>query len=79
VRRSQASVLRSLGELHHAQGRLREARACLDEAADIQRQLGLIPRLAQTLAVLAPVQAALGDQAAARLSHREANELLAAG
>jgi tetratricopeptide (TPR) repeat protein len=79
VRRSQASVLRSLGELHHAQGRLREARACLDEAADIQRRLGLIPRLAQTLAVLAPVQAALGDQAAARLSHREAHELLAAG
>jgi tetratricopeptide (TPR) repeat protein len=78
ARRTEGSVLRSIGELHRAQGRLPEAGAYLDAAVVIQRQLGLKSRLAETLAALAPVQAASGDHAAADRSRREAHALFRA-
>jgi tetratricopeptide (TPR) repeat protein len=78
ARRTEATVLRSLGELHHAQGRLRQANAYLHAAAVIQRELGLMPRLARTLTALAEVQAATGDHVAALQSRREARRLFEA-
>jgi uncharacterized protein HemY len=77
-RRGEAAVLHSLGELHHAQGRLQHARACLDAALVTQRELGLMPWLARTLTTLAKVQVAPGDHAAARRSRREARTLFQA-
>jgi Tfp pilus assembly protein PilF len=74
-RRGEAAVLHSFGALHIAQGRPQQASTYLIAAVVIQREHGLVPRLATTLTTLAQVQAATGDHAAARRSRQEARGL----